>query len=129
MIRITKLIGKDDLFNVMLMDTVTKVELLNSENKTLTNPNVCRVNLYLRININDLPTIIGNCKSSINTHPKWKKGNKGFVTGFCSSLNDNFIKWSNIKKLRIIGEEESISFSIPTYYDELVSKFDHYKFG
>jgi len=43
MLRVTKFVGKNDLFTLMLNPDVAKVELLNSENKTLTNPNICRV--------------------------------------------------------------------------------------
>lgn len=121
--------GKEDLFKVMLMDSVAKVELLHSENKTLTNPNVCRVNIYLRININDICTLVGECKAAKQRHTKWNKGNEPFVSGFGSVIKDGFMKWSKVQKLRTIGEEEGIDFAIPKHYDKLVAQFDHYKFA
>ena len=128
MLRITKFVGKQDLFTLMLHPDVAKVELMNTENKTLTNPDICRVQIYLRIPKNDIPSLVGNLKTLKETRNiDWAEGVGSFITGLCSISNTNFVKWSHIIKLKVIEHKLGVDFSIPKRYDALVAKFDHLK--
>lgn len=126
MLRITKLIGKVDLFTLLSNPDVGKIELLNNQNKSLTNPNVCRVNIYLRINIDHICSIVGRCREAKATHKNWKKGNAAYVTGTCSILQEQFIKWSKVKRLKEIEKEEGLNFGIPAHFETMVAKYSHY---
>ena len=126
MLRITKLVGKVDIFTLLSHPDIGKIELLHSQNKSLTNPNVCRVNIYLRVNIDHVCSIVGRCREAKKTHTGWKKGNSPFVSGLGSVLQDQFIKWSKVKRLKEIEIQEGVNFGIPGYFETLVKQFDHY---
>lgn len=126
MLRITKLVGKVDIFTLLNHPDIAKIELLNSQNKSLTNPNVCRVNIYLRVKIDHVCSIVGKCCELKKTHTGWKKGNSAFVSGLGSVLQDQFIKWSKVKRLKEIEIQEGVKFGIPDYFETLVKQFDHY---
>ena len=127
MIRITKLVGKSEIFNILTNPDVSKIELLHSQNASLKNPDICRVNIYIRMKIDSLCSIVGNCKELHKKHKGWKKGNSSYVSGICTVLQSGFIKRSTIRKLEEIEISENIKFGIPKHYNELISKFDHYK--
>lgn len=101
-----------------------KVEMLQIQNKTLKNPDVCRVNLYLRIDEKQLFALINRCKDV----PKkgWKKTDVAFITGLGGIYQNKFIKWSQVKKLIAIEAGQNINLKIPELYTTTVAKFAHY---
>ena len=129
MLRITKLVPKVDLFTLLNNPDVAKVEMLNNQNATLKNPYICRVQIYLRINKNDLSFLTANCEAATQRHETWQKGHKPFVTGICSIKQAGFIKWSAVQKLANISNIEGVDFGIPKSYQKLVAQFDNYTNG
>lgn len=124
MLRITKLVGKIDIFTLLNNPDVCKVEMLQSENKTLTNPDVCRVNLYLRIDDKELFELITRCKNA--KKKGWKDVHVKFVSGLGGIYQNRFIKWSQVRKLKEIENGQKTDFAIPEIYTSMVAKYAHY---
>lgn len=130
MIRITKLIGRNQIFDYINNPKVTKVELNNRDNKGLVNPNVCRIYLYLdtqykNSQVDHIPTILGSCyKYSLGP---LGKNSRSFLSGICGQLELRWLSQTHLKKLVEIEKKEKINLSIPKYFFELINEFEDKK--
>jgi len=127
MLRISILIRKDELFHWLLNPDVAKVEMLNADNRTLKNPNLCRAQVYLRVKMDDICSIIGACHSYQKMDREWKRGNGSYVSGMGSVLKSGFIKASVLNKLKDIEKMENVNFNIPKYFFDLLDKYDQHE--
>jgi hypothetical protein len=130
MIRITKLIGRDKIFDYLNNPKVCKVELNNRENKGLKNPYVCRIYLYLDTQIkssqqDDIATIFGQCRKY--GLMQLGKGSNSFLKGICGQEKLGWLSRTHINKLIEIEKKENICFSIPKYFHDLIDKFEDKK--
>ena len=130
MLRITKLIGRDRIFDYLNDPKVHKVVVSVPENKGLTNPHVCRIQLYLNTenaekNKDHVLDILGQCrKNSVNP---MGKGVNSFLKGILTQGKECWLSGSHIKKLLTIQEKEKINLSIPKYFVDLINEYSDKK--
>ncbi len=125
MLRITKLIGRDKIFDYLKNPKVTKVELNNRENKSLKNPFVCRIYLYLDTQIKDtkeehINMVLGNCKRHENLKIP-------FLKGIVAQKELGWLSATHIKKLMEIEKTHDIDLCIPNYFLDLIDTFEDKK--
>lgn len=126
MIRITKIIGRDKIFDYLGNPNVCKVELSNAENKGMKNPKACKVYIYLDTqNLSsqndDVYSILGQClKYSIEP---LEKGSNSFLKGILAQRELGWLSATHIKKLVVIEEKNKICFGIPKYFFEFIEEF------
>lgn len=121
MIRINKIINKNDLLDLLKDTNVAKIELLSSKNKELKDLKVCRVFIYLKTDIKLLCSLVGNCKKSKEQSIK----NKNFLSGICSILQCGFIRSTHVLKLIEIEKNEGLNLSIPKEWIKLIEKYNY----
>ena len=113
MYRITRVVPKNNIYDVLLLDCVSKVEIKQGKNN-FRNPKICRVDIYLTFPSND-PCFFKNSITSLYT---WGISNKNnyVATTSAMALKDRFIKESSITKM-----PENIP--IPKWYKEVSEKY------
>ena len=113
MYRITRVVPKNNIYDVLSLDCVSKVEIKQGKNN-FRNPKICRVDIYLIYPAND------SCffKNSITFLYTWGINNKNnyVATTSAMALKDRFIKESSITKM-----PENIP--IPKWYKEVSEKY------
>ena len=113
MYRITRVVPKNNIYDLLLLDCVSKVEIKQGKNN-FRNPKICRVDIYLTFPFND------SCffKNSITSLYTWGINNKNnyVATTSAMALKDRFIKESSITKM-----PENIS--IHKWYKEVSEKY------
>ena len=113
MYRITRVVPKNNIYDVLLLDCVSKVEIKQGKNN-FRDPKICRVYIYLTFPFND------SCffKNSITSLYTWGISNKNnyVATTSAMALKDRFIKESSITKM-----PENIP--IPKWYKEVSEKY------
>lgn len=103
-IRLPKvIINKTELCNIL--NTYDKVELINTKNHKLNNPNLIKIIPYKRIDFNDLSTIIGCCEGYVYLKIP-------LLNGIRNSKAQGFIKHKILKKLIEIEQKYKINLSI-----------------
>ena len=113
MYRITRVVPKNNIYDLLSLDCVSKVEIKQGKNN-FRNPKICRVDIYLIYPVND------SCffKNSITFLYTWGINNKNnyVATTSAMALKDRFIKESSITKM-----PENIP--IPKWYKEVSEKY------
>lgn len=96
MYRITRVVPKNNIYDLLSLDCVSKVEIKQGKNN-FRNPKICRVDIYLTFPTND------SCffKNSITSLYTWGINNKNnyVTTTSAMALKDRFIKESSITKM------------------------------
>lgn len=129
-IRVTKLISRDRIFDYTGNPKITKIELNNRDNKGLINPHVCRIYLYLDTQTknsqhDDISVVLGACRK-YSLEPLGK-GSNSFLKGLCGQLQLGWISRTHINKLVEIEKKENINLSIPKYFFKLIEEFEDKK--
>ena len=118
MYRITRVVPKNNIYDVLLLDCVSKVEIKQGKNN-FRNPKICRVDIYLTFPVND------SCffKNSITFLYTWGISNKNnyVATTSAMALKDRFIKESSINKM-------PENLPIPKWYKEMSTKYSQEMF-
>lgn len=125
MILITKIIGRDKIFDYIGNPKVCKVELNNRENN-LKNPFACKIYLYLDTQMknsqhDDISTVIGQCRKY--SKEPLSEGSNSFLNGIYSQLALGWLSVTHLNKLVEIQEKEGINLSIPKYFFALIEEF------
>ena len=124
MIRINKLIKKDELFAYVNNPDFIKIELTRRKNKDLINPSLCKVFMYLKVDWMEFCNMLGVCKKQHNVERNWDKGDKGFLNGIQSCKVDGFMRSTHIIKLMSIEDKYQINLAIPKEYKQLIEKYN-----
>ena len=113
MYRITRVVPKNNIYDVLSLDCVSKVEIKQGKNN-FRNPKICRVDIYLTFPFND------SCffKNSITSLYTWGISNKNnyVTTTSAMALKDRFIKESSLTKM-------PENLPIPKWYKEVSEKY------
>jgi hypothetical protein len=115
MIRFTKIIKKDDLWNLMEDPLISKIEILRRENN-LRDQTLCKIHFYVFVNFWDVCTMLGSIKKHGGKDP--------LFNGIQGIKGDGFIKGSILKKIRDKAIEKDIKIDFPKYFFELIDKYD-----
>jgi hypothetical protein len=124
MIRINKLIKKDELFTYLSNPDIAKIELTKRKNKDLTNPYLCKVFMHMKVDWVEFCNMLGVCKIQHNVERNWEKGDKGFLNGIQSCKKDGFMRSTHILKLMDIENKYQINLAIPKEYKQLIEKYN-----
>lgn len=113
MYRITRVVPKNNIYDVLSLDCVSKVEIKQGKNN-FRNPRICRVDIYLTFPSNDSSFF----KNSMTFLYTWGINNKNnyVATTSAMALKDRFIKESSINKM-------PENLSIPKWYKEMSAKY------
>ena len=124
MIRLNKMILKEDLFRLMNDVSIQKVSLHTSKNRTLTDDKVCRVFLYLRHP--NLKSEIGSIFANLKKYEiiPLGIGDNSFIKGIISQRNFGWLSASHIKKLREIEKRNNIKFGISKNTIKLIEHYN-----
>lgn len=124
MIRITKIVKKESIFDILNDPLVLKVELIRSKNIDLTNDTVCRVVIYQNISpqiTHNFYTVLRNIVTDKNKNNTWKStNNRDFLSGL---LGNSFIRKVNYFKIKQIELEEDVSFGMPKIIKQFIKKY------
>jgi hypothetical protein len=123
MIRFSKIIHKDELSLYINNKDIVKFEMLYRDNKALKNPNVYRIQFYVRINDSAFFNMLGLCNIAHKLNMKWKPGNKAFIGGIGSSKQHGFIKASVLEKMIKVEKDEKIKLGITEEFKETLKKW------
>lgn len=121
MLRITKLIRRERIFDYLNNPKVAKVELNNGRNKGLKNPKLCKIYLYLDTQVkgsqdDSIQSILGACKKNEVDIP--------FIKGIRSQRALGWLSRTHVKKLKEIEVERGLNLSIPHYFWDLIEEFE-----
>lgn len=110
MIRTRQIINKRDLFRLLSIESISKVEISRRNNKTLKNPELCSVHIFNQCSSSDLNTIIGHCRENM-LH--FEEGaDKTMISSVISMQSHNFLKQSQIVALVEIQKRTKMNFGI-----------------
>lgn len=124
MIRITRFIAKDRVFDVLYLPFVSKIELHSQGNRTLTNPAICKVNIYL-IMQDETSTSYNRCLNKIDEYGI--KNNNTKVRALVSAAKtDGFFQE---KRLSLFPDSLAKEYrGLCAYYSkEFFDLFNHHK--
>lgn len=112
MIRISRIIAKNKICDLLGLDNVTKVEIRQSKQK-FNNPHICRVLIYFTINGKYNSDYLNQVIDKIF---KWAKDNKNNTAKTTAQMayKDGFIKESAF---------DDFDFPFPEKYKELCDKY------
>ena len=113
MYRITRVVPKNNIYDLLSLDCVSKVEIKQGKNN-FRNPKICRVDIYLTFLTND-NAFFKNSVTFLHTWGISNKNNYVIVTS-AMALKDQFIKESSITKM-------PENLSIPKWYKEMSAKY------
>lgn len=111
MLRVRKIVPKTDILNIALDVNNAKIEILQSDQKFLKDPNVCSVYVYKRVDWSLICGIIGACEKA-TSHQITKEQDLGFVKGIVSMKMHGYITKSHLDKLGRLEKEYKYSFNI-----------------
>ena len=113
MYRITRVVPKNNIYDLLSLDCVSKVEIKQGKNN-FRNPRICRVDIYLTFPSNDSSFF----KNSMTFLYTWGINNKNnyVATTSAMALKDKFIKESSMTKM-------PENLSIPKWYKEMSAKY------
>lgn len=113
MYRITRVVPKNNIYDLLLLDCVSKIEIKQGKNN-FRNPKICRVDIYLTFPTNDSSFF----NRSITSLYTWGISNKNnyVTTTSAMALKDRFIKESSITKM-------PENLSIHKWYKEVSEKY------
>lgn len=96
MYRITRVVPKNNIYDLLSLDCVSKIEIKQGKNN-FRNPKICRVDIYLTFPTNDSSFF----NRSITSLYTWGISNKNnyVTTTSAMALKDRFIKESSITKM------------------------------
>jgi len=123
MLRVSKIIPKDKLFEFIEDPNVVKVEVSSSYNN-LRDKTLCKIYVYLKISIFDVCSVVGNIKKEIKQTTGMTQSNWDYLHGFLgSSLQQGFVTTSDVVNLTRIEDEQGILFGIPKNWYKLILSY------
>lgn len=124
MIKINKLIRREDLFSYLGDSNVSRVELNRCRNRSLKDDSVCWVSIFISLPKSyHLNALAGSLTDAIKNCTEWRKGNKCFVGGIRSIKQTGFINYSDLIRLKQIESEEGVNFGIPNEMLEIIARY------
>lgn len=111
MIRQSKILPKNKIFDLVDDKSIAKVELKHQDNKRLNDPTVVKAYIFHRWPIGDLHTIAGNCKSiaSSNSVPQPESG---LVAAMADYKHRGYYQGTNLIKLMSISDKYGVNIGM-----------------
>ena len=128
MIRISKIIAKDKLFDYVNDPMISRIDLPASLNRALKNPFVCKVLLYVKDTPECEKAPEGRMHGIFTMIKKYYKttlidGDDHYLRGIMSQKDLGFIKSSQIFKLSEIEKKNNIDLGVRKELFEIIEKY------
>jgi len=124
MLRITKIILKDKVFDLLNDPKIAKISMDSGKNKSIKNEAMVRTSIYLKVQFCDWVCVNKKIASTIQSHAFVNNENKIFLCSLASSFKVGYIKARYISKLKEMQIEENVNFNIPKYFTTLIEQYE-----
>lgn len=124
MIRITRFVARDRLFDVLNLPFVSKIELHSRDNRTLVNPAICKMHIYLSME-NETSPSYNKCMTEIGNWARSERNHEVLVMTVTAKLDGFFQE----KRLSLFPKYFAEEYRrLCTYYsEEFFNLFNHHK--
>jgi hypothetical protein len=124
MIRITKIIPKDEVFGLLENPEISSIEMNSQKNRSIKNPKMVRVSMYISVPFSEFVNVMKTVDLIGYNHTFLKKSNQNFVYTLRMAFKMGYIRAKHILKLKEIENQENIHFQIPNRFLKLIEKYD-----
>ena len=124
MIRITKIIPKNEFFELMKDANIGKLLIDTSKNKSIKNLELIKVSIYLRMQYTDWVCMNKKIATVAETHTFVNNDDKAFLRSLSKSFNVGYLRVRYIRQLLEIQKKEKVHFQIPKKLIKLVDEYD-----
>lgn len=112
MFRKSFIIKKENLFNWVSSEKVSRVEIANCYNKTLKDKTLCKIYVYFRLHPEEFHAIFGKIAQNLEiVTPQ----DRNYIKGLLGLKGDGFVAEKHIIKLREIAKRNKVDFNISNH--------------